>query len=268
MFEQMKIRYFVLFGFIASIATIIVSSLIYGSEFLENDTLFTNIFSYTILGVFPFIWFVLQFKKQNKSIFDVIHFKNISHMLPIVIFLTATLIVFSLGAFWLSSYILSFVFPSYVELLLQDDSLYAGTGISFVLTAIYISFLGPIVEEYIFRGLLLKRLGAKINIVASIIITNILFGILHADIIGAFMFGFILSLIYLKTNNLLLPIIFHVLNNSIVTLLVIFDPPTPDFLNYVTITQIYETAIPNLIMFVITIPILFVYIKRNLHVLS
>lgn len=263
MFNLMRIRYFLLFGFITLIIVIFGSFIIFGEAFIEDETLFMLVFSYTILGAFPLLWFWIQFKQQKGKFSDVLYIKDIAQPTPELLGLTLTLIIFSLGSFWLTCFILAPVFPGYVEWLLQDEALFPGDTFLFILTAIYISLIGPIVEEFIFRGLLLNRLATKFNVMVGIFITNIIFAVFHTDILGAFMFGFVLSILYLKSGNLLLPIIVHVLNNSFVTLLTIIDPPLPDFLSETTMEQLSQQIIPNVIMLAVSIPILIIYIRKN-----
>ncbi|MDY0409541.1 lysostaphin resistance A-like protein [Virgibacillus soli] len=257
MFEEMKIRSFVI-GFIG---TLFVLVFLFPSE--EDSLLGDTIFSYTLFGIFPFIWLKVQTRKQQQSLLYPISFKGFSGQVPNLLGLTLLLFIFSIGAVWVSSYGLSFFFPNYVEEMLQDDTEIFGRGIITFLFILYICLVGPIVEEYIFRGLLLKRLERKFHIIASLIITNIIFGILHMDIIGAFIFGIVMSLLYLKTNNLLVPIFIHICNNTFVYILLVLDVPMPDFLNYTMVEQLSAVMLPNLILFLIPIPFLYMYIKQT-----
>ena len=53
--------------------------------------------------------------------------------------------------------------------------------------------------------------------------SSIAFATLHVEIVGAIVFGIVLSLIYVKTKSLIGPIIAHVSNNAIVFLVVILE---------------------------------------------
>lgn len=268
LFEYMKIRWFLLSGFIFSCLLFIGLFFLFDTTILNDEVMLDLMISYTILGVFPMMWFYWQLDKQNQRFEDIIYFRGVSNYLSDVVFITLTLIFFSIGAFWFLGYVLSYPLPQYVEWLLAAEDIMPEQPFFFVLMAIYISFIGPIAEELIFRGLLLKRLGQKFNILFSIIVTNLLFGILHMDILGAFIFGFIASLLYLHSGNLLVPILVHILNNLSVTILMIINPPMPEFLSYETIAQLREQVIPNVMILVITAPILFVYIRKYSSVLS
>lgn len=87
---------------------------------------------------------------------------------------------------------------------------------SSILNLISIVFLGPICEEYLFRGLLFLRckkvLGNRISFFSS----SILFGIAHADVklaIVSIFVGMILCYLYLKYQNLNNLIILHICLN-------------------------------------------------------
>ena len=256
-----------MFGFIITIATLFISAF-----FIESVTNLENfyflIISYSVLGIFPLIWFSGELKKQGKTFSDIVYIKGFRDYIQPIIILTITLIIFSLGAFWLFGFVLSNPFPGYIEVLLQEDIIFPTNGILIFLMAFYICILGPFVEEFIFRGLLLKRIAKKSNIIISIFVTNILFAIMHGDIIGSFVFGFIASLLYLLSGNLLVPIAIHVLNNTFATLLIIFDPPLPSFLYYGNIIQLRGHALPHIIILAITIPIIAFYIRKYSTVLS
>jgi membrane protease YdiL (CAAX protease family) len=117
---------------------------------------------------------------------------------------------------------ISFPFPSFVEWLMvsNDNLLYLDEQGSPVLLAnifvpIHLIILVPIMEEIFFRGFVLHRLGRKLGLTPAILISSILFGILHASIFSAFFFGVAMSLVYIHTGSLFLTILCHALNNLI-----------------------------------------------------
>ncbi len=86
-----------------------------------------------------------------------------------------------------------------------------------------IGVAGPIIEEFIFReGILGYMLRNGMNRWVAITASALLFGIIHmnpAQIPFAAAMGFIFSIIYYKTGNIVIPSILHILNNSIVVLM-------------------------------------------------
>jgi len=73
----------------------------------------------------------------------------------------------------------------------------------------------PVTEEVSFRGLLLRRWAQKWNMTKAVLLSSLIFGLLHADPIGAFAFGIGMCVLYLKTQSLYVPIVCHALNNLI-----------------------------------------------------
>ncbi len=84
---------------------------------------------------------------------------------------------------------------------------------------IWLGLLPGLSEELLFRGVMLPALG--LNIVA-VIISSLLFGILHLSGVGqwpyvvwATVVGFALGYVALITGNLLVPIVAHIITNLV-----------------------------------------------------
>src|SRR6056297_3388578 len=74
----------------------------------------------------------------------------------------------------------------------------------------------PVLEEMIFRGIVLEGFLKNYSPVKAIIWTNVLFGLAHLNpwqFVGAFLMGILISWVYYKTRNLVLPVLMHLLNN-------------------------------------------------------
>ena len=80
------------------------------------------------------------------------------------------------------------------------------------------TLIGPIYEEIIFRFIFYNRLKEFNSIRKSILMTTIIFSIIHispSKIFFAFILGIIINIKYEKTNNLLVPILIHISANTI-----------------------------------------------------
>jgi len=80
----------------------------------------------------------------------------------------------------------------------------------------------PIFEEILFRGLIFIELKKTINIVVSILIQALIFGVFHGNLIQGiytFILGVILSVIYIWLDSIWAPIICHVTYNFMGTLI-------------------------------------------------
>lgn len=113
--------------------------------------------------------------------------------------------------------------------MMEASSEYIGTGVLLleIFTAI---ILAPIIEELVFRGVLFNRLKIRTGLIVAMLVSSFLFAIGHefGGIISAFVFGMCMCIIYYKTDNILLTMTIHSLNNLIGTLLDF--TPLPDFL--------------------------------------
>lgn len=100
---------------------------------------------------------------------------------------------------------------------------------------IYMLLLGvvvaPVVEEMLFRGILLPTLGRRIGLLPAVVATSLLFAAMHMHL-GSFFSLFLLALAfsgaYLLTRSLLTPMIMHATFNAVsLGLLLIFSPYFP-----------------------------------------
>lgn len=77
-------------------------------------------------------------------------------------------------------------------------------------------FIGPILEEILFRYILFNNLNKFNSKLKSLIIATIIFAVIHLNIIKiiyAFILGIILNITYIKSNNIKVPILIHISAN-------------------------------------------------------
>ena len=80
---------------------------------------------------------------------------------------------------------------------------------------------GPVVEEIFFRGVMYNAVKRKLGVFWGIVITSVLFSVLHTHAPQYFLAGFlpiailgaVLAYLYEKTGSLIPSITLHVLNN-------------------------------------------------------
>lgn len=131
------------------------------------------------------------------------------------------LLLFSYGTIWILYHPISLLAPEFVKGLLLDTDM---IGMKFdgpinvlisVLGAVVLVILAPVVEEVLFRGYLLHRWAATWGVEASVVATTVVFASLHADPLGATLFGFAMAVFYIRTRSLELVILCHILNNLV-----------------------------------------------------
>lgn len=115
-------------------------------------------------------------------------------------------------------------------------------------------FISPISEELIFRGVMLNRIKLIVPTMFSILITSILFASLHSfgSIISAFIFAICMAILYLKTDNILVPIFAHFLNNLIAESIVIVDSGNILFTNnFVMMVMSILAIVSSILIFIL-----------------
>ena len=88
------------------------------------------------------------------------------------------------------------------------------------LKAAVVIVLAPLAEELVFRGLLFQRLESKLGAVAAVLITALLFSLLHlqyqrGEMAMIFLDGLVLGVARAGTGSVLLTALLHALSNAV-----------------------------------------------------
>lgn len=119
-------------------------------------------------------------------------------------------------------YPLSFWFPEFVTWwLIEQPTILDWTESPLspytnAMTILLLVVLAPTVEEFIFRGFLLNRWIAKFGVWPGILLSSLLFSILHVDLFGTLIFSLVQCFIVLRTQSLFGPMLVHFSNNFLV----------------------------------------------------
>ena len=124
--------------------------------------------------------------------------------------------LFSLGCILTLFYPVSFVFPNFVTEVIchRDATAFLPSPEHLCLRALVLIGLVPIVEELVFRGIILHAWDARWGTRKAIWWSSLLFGILHAEP-SAMLFGFVCAVLYIDSRTLWVPIFCHALTNAI-----------------------------------------------------
>jgi len=180
----------------------------------------TNLFSVRFEKILPYVIFVfgvlvkyyviivllkwLSNKSKEEKHKPRLNWENfVSATLMIIAF---RLIFDNSLIFWVSGISM----PSFIREAFDD------IAVSPIILIISVTIIAPIYEEIIFRGILLKGMSKKINPVIAIVVSALLFAIVHMNIpqgINAFLLGLVLGFIYLSTESIYLSIFAHFINN-------------------------------------------------------
>jgi membrane protease YdiL (CAAX protease family) len=115
--------------------------------------------------------------------------------------------------------VLSYLWPGFEKWLLESSQ--SRENPTEPLYAVYAILLAPPVEELLFRGIILQRWARKWSPARAIVISSLIFGVLHFNVVGLVLFSMVLSLLYISSRSLMVPIIAHMTNNSLAVFLAV-----------------------------------------------
>ena len=212
--RTIKIRELVLASFIALMLALGLSFIF---PILDtNDDAFM-ICVLTFLVIF-FAWCLKGSSGLNEDIQSVFLKENRKEILYVFIINLAFAYLFLFSVVVLD-FIIAMGDPTWISAL--DIDSVSLTPDAFLLSAITSIIYAPVLEELIFRGVLFNRLKIRTGIIPAMIVSSFLFAIGHdfGGIVSAFLFGVCMCILYLKTDNILIPMSVHVINNIVATLI-------------------------------------------------
>jgi|GEM_PF-298146 hypothetical protein len=196
------------------ISIILTGVLIIPFPFLDEDDMFMILF--LLIAVLLYAW-ALRGTKGLGSNFEGLFKDDVKKEILyifIINFLFACLFMFLISAL---DIIIGFGDPNWISMW-DIDTVDIDSG-ALILDSVAAIIFAPIVEELTFRGVLFNRLKIRTGIVPAMIISSFLFAIGHdfGGITSAFLFGICMCILYLKTDNILIPMAVHFLNNVFAT---------------------------------------------------
>lgn len=99
-----------------------------------------------------------------------------------------------------------------------------------IFSFITVVLLAPLLEEFLFRGIIQEGLTQRSGPVVAILLSSLLFGFMHLNpwqFVTGFLLGIFIGWLYYLTRDLLLAIGFHLFNNLFVLLVEHFQSATP-----------------------------------------
>jgi membrane protease YdiL (CAAX protease family) len=199
----------------------------FASTYLQKLGFYTgNLIVQFIVILLPPVLFLVLFKFDVKK---VLRLNKIKLKTFFIIFFLITSAMPLVGVFNILNHLLAKTIFGKVQLfqIPVEDNL-PSVLISFFIVGV----AAGICEEVLFRGVIqrgLERYGIK----KAIIITALLFGLMHLDfqrLFGTFLLGALIGFIVYRTNSLYGGIFAHFANNSIALLLTLFSLKAEEFL--------------------------------------
>jgi uncharacterized protein len=262
-YERIKIRRLLLVSFLLTLGFGILDAVLWELGSITIDAFLMQLF--IDLGLL--IWFITKFRDSGNTLSDFTeevktHFKWKEIILVIVIHLLITF-----GFIFLIVLAVSYISPDSINAILNDDSAVIpevfSSKVYYFITAV---FLAPIVEEITFRGIILNRLKVRWGTGSAIIISSVLFGILHfrMAIVGAIVFGVCMSLVYLRTRKILITMTIHFLNNLFASVLMFFPGSDIDGSQLFTLQDArFSGFVLGIPLTILSIILLIYYLKKS-----
>ncbi|MBQ8568314.1 MAG: CPBP family intramembrane metalloprotease [Oscillospiraceae bacterium] len=97
----------------------------------------------------------------------------------------------------------------------------------------YVCFLGPVLEELLFRGIVLESMK-KYNERFAVVFSALIFGLMHGNIpqaVNGFVVGIVLGAVYVRSGSLVPPCIIHIFMNTLTSLLSVMMYSDPELLD-------------------------------------
>lgn len=193
-----------------------------------------------IIVIFYFIFKTkTEFFSIKGDVLEVFQFNILKSIFAVVILN----IFFSYGMLYFSDLILN---------ISSDLNLFNSAFAGGLIATIIIS---PISEELIFRGVFLNRLRLAVPLTFAILISSLLFAALHSfgSIFSAFIFAICVAILYLKTDNIFVPMLAHFLNNLFAEIFVGLDTNNVLFTNDLVMGVMSVLAIVSFVLILISI---------------
>lgn len=163
----------------------------------------------------------LMLRKSNVCTSGLLKKPSRRDWLPALL-LTGASFAFTITAIYGVFVPLSYFAPEFVQFWLLDSPglIYftADGGIPFwgnLFGFAVVVVIAPVVEELLFRGVLLHRWAYRYGTSTAVVCSSLIFGLLHSDPIGATVFGVLMCVIYLRSGSLWVAIICHGANNFV-----------------------------------------------------
>ena len=246
-FAAVRVRWLPLVAVGALVALVVVAAVLraVAGDAVAPDALFA-----VLLYVPLVLWTLWQAWRHRIRLGVFFRRPRIGRYWWVVAGMTVVLFLFSIGA----ANITGLLLPGYA------DGAGVDTGAGLPLLFVSLVVLPPLVEELVFRGMLLERWSVKWRLGVAIVVQAVVFGVLHVDPVGAGMFGVVMALMYIRTRSLWVPIAMHAANNGTVLL---FVSLAGDAAAEQSPTDPAQALIGAAIFLVLSAPFIVAFIRRN-----
>ena len=188
-------------------------------SFIQNsflkDSFATILIQVVVMGIIPFSLYKVITKKSIKQIFKDLGFKKISFKAVIYSVIIGVLV------YILNIYVAN-LFSNILELFgyTQSGSQSTNGGsvsiLSFLFSTFFVAVLPAIFEEFTHRGILMRGVANSLGYKKAIIISSVMFGLMHLNVSQCFyaiFIGIIIGFVSSSSGSIFPAMILHFMNN-------------------------------------------------------
>lgn len=263
-FNEVKIRHVIIIYLITISILIAVSFIMLLNFHQEINSFDMNVLSLlaAILLYVMLMYKIKPSKDSMKSLYkDFKNKLNIKEVTWIILFFSCL----NIGATKLVLDIIYLTSPSLANVFINDYCLTINSKTDYFICFAVLVILSPIIDELTFRNVLFKRLTKKFDIYIGIIVSSIIFSAINIcpEIIGTLVLGIINCILYVKYENILIPMFIYFINNFFYMLASI---PFGQLINkviYFNLNDIVINAILGIVLFTVGIISMVKFIIEN-----
>lgn len=262
-FREMKIRHIVVMFFIIilfSIVALVIIDLNNG-DLNNSDDNMLSLFIESLL-VFMMAYKLRLSKKNVKRLYeDFRENLNIKEMVWIILFITCI----QIGSNNILIDLAYMISPDFANWFASDSETVINSMTDYWIVFIMSVFLAPFTEEIIFRNTLFKRLSKKFNIYIGLIVSSIIFSSVNfgPQIVGIFLFGILNCMLYVKYENILIPMFIYSIDGVISMISTILFNQFGNQTIVLTSKDMILYAVSGLVLFITGMIFFIKFIKEN-----
>ena len=193
-------------------------------ELTMNLRMIISTFFIDIVAAMVILYFVMvKYKKniQELGLKASSFFRNILSGITAYIFMLPVLLVILIFSIWILN-VFGYTPPPQpvFEVFMEEKK-----GPVLLFLTVFVSVLGPVVEEVFFRGFMYSAVRKHTGVLAAAFLSGAIFSMLHTNIVGflpIMALGVLLAYLYETTGSLVASISVHILHNSIIVAFVFF----------------------------------------------
>lgn len=263
-FKEIKIRHVIIMFLITFLILIAVIMIQNTAEEISNTNI--NIFG-LIMETLCTIMLIYMIKPSKKKIiFLYTDFKSkldMKEIILVIIFFTCL----NIGAKNIMTDIIYLISPSFANGFINDTTWIINSKTDYWIVFIMLVILTPFTEEIVFRSVFFKRLSKKFNIYVGLIVSSIIFSACTngsgPEFIGFLLLGITNCILYVKYENILIPMFLYFINNFLYMLLSIPVENVENKVINLTSTDMILYAVSGVILFTMGMIFFIKFVSEN-----